>query len=114
MKYQNKLFSKFLKIKTDEACKEYKRFRNRLTHIKETVKASCYKEELSKCGKSKSWKIINKLLRKTINQILFPQIFNLMESVLKIPFKPANRLINIVEVLEKIWRKISLKFHSIT
>jgi len=52
MRYQNKHFSKFLKIKTDEAYKEYKRFKNRLTHIKETAKASYYKEELSKCEKS--------------------------------------------------------------
>jgi len=52
-----------IKVTTDEAYKEYKRFRNRLTHIKETAKASYYKEDLSKCGKSKSWKIINKLLR---------------------------------------------------
>jgi len=101
-----------IKTKTDKAYKEYKRFRNRLTHIKETAKASYYKEELSNCGKYKSWKIINKLLRKKINSL--PTNIQFNGKCVDDPFQIYNCLINIFVVLEKIWRKRSLKFHPIT
>jgi len=86
-RYQNKRISKLLKIKTDEAYKEYKRFRNRLTNMKETAKASYYKEELSKCGKSKSLKIVNKLLRRKDTSNSLPTNIQFIGKCVDDPFQ---------------------------
>ena len=66
--HQKQLYAKTTKNFNTEAVYEYKRYRNKLTHIKEAAKHLHFKKVFndSACNNpSNTWKYINKVLRKT-------------------------------------------------
>ena len=66
--HQKQLYAKTTKNFNTEAVYEYKRYRNKLTHIKEAAKHLHFKKVFNDnaCNNpSNTWKYINKVLRKT-------------------------------------------------
>ena len=85
IKRQNRLFLKFQNEKTEEAQGSYKMYRNKLTRVKKLAKSIYYGELLTKNGKSESWKIINKLLRKKIKTNSLPTLLKVDGKVIEQP-----------------------------
>lgn len=74
IKHKNKLYTKYLKSKSQNILLTYKKYRNKLTHIKEMSKHNHY-EGLFKTASnsSETWKHINHLLRKNKPKPSLPQ-----------------------------------------
>ena len=65
-KAQKKLYSKYLKSKSPELYHEYKKCRNKLTHVKAKAKQKHYKNLFKDAhDTADTWRCINQLLRKT-------------------------------------------------
>ena len=74
IKNKNKLYAKYLKNKSLEVLSKYKKYRNKLTHVKETAKHSCFKYLFQNAKKATdTWKHINELLKKTKPKSTLPE-----------------------------------------
>ena len=66
IKQKNKLYAKYLKTKNSIIFEEYKKYRNKVNHVKEAAKRN-YFQTLFECSSNSSvtWKYVNQLLTKT-------------------------------------------------
>ena len=75
IKYKNKLYSKYLKKRDCSIFNEYKKYRNKLTHIKKKAKKDYFENLFSNANNSSdTWNYINLLLRKTKRKTTLPPI----------------------------------------
>ena len=74
IKHKNKLYSKYLKSKSPELYHEYKKCRNKLTHVKAKAKQKHFKNLFKDTrDTADTWKCINQLLRKTKPETTLPK-----------------------------------------
>ena len=74
IRQQNRLFHLCYKKHQKDKIEEYKKFRNKLTHIKETAKQNYYKNKIDQAGSDsgKTWKVINELMKKNVKSNNIP------------------------------------------
>ena len=86
IKHKNKLYDKFLKNRSSDLLNNYKKYRNKLTHIKELAKRY-YFENLFRNTKnlSDAWKHINQLLRKSIPKSSLLQTIKIEGKLISFP-----------------------------
>ena len=66
IKQKNKLYAKYIKTKNSIIFEEYKKYRNKVTHVKEAAKRNYFQTLFEgSSNSSDTWKYVNQLLRKT-------------------------------------------------
>ena len=100
IKYKHKLYSKCLKSKSPDLYYEYKKCRNKVTHVKAKAKQKHF-ENLFKDARdtADTWKYINQLLKKTKSKTTFPH-------TIKTDGKLITSLQNICNEINKHFVKI--------
>ena len=93
IKQKNKLYSRFLKTKSNAIFLEYKKCRNKLTHAKELSKRKYYQSLFSSIVTSGAWIHINSILRKNRkSSATLPISLNDQGKVLHDPNKICNAI----------------------
>ena len=67
MQTQNKLFEDYLTAQTNDSSTKYKKYRNKLTQVKEIAKKMFYQNKFNdyKTNISATWQNLNKLMQKS-------------------------------------------------
>lgn len=76
-KKKNNLYKRFIKLKTNEAEKKYKRYRNKLTDVIRTSKELYYQKRLNenRSNVKETWNILNSLIKKHSPKSTYPDYF---------------------------------------
>ena len=93
IKHKNKLYSKYLKSKSQELCHEYKKCRNKLTHVKAKAKQKHF-ENLFKDARdtADTWKCINQFLGKTKPKTTLPKTIETDGKLITSPQNICNKI----------------------
>ena len=93
IKHKNRLYAKYLKNKSPTAHTDYKKYRNKLTHLKEAAKKIYYQNIFLGPGNpSNTWKNINQLLRKNKPKSTVPSLVKLGDKTITDPTEICNKL----------------------
>ena len=86
IKRKNKFYAKFLKNRSSDLLNNYKKCRNKITHIKELA-IRHYFENLFRNARnlSDTWKHINELLKKSIPKSSLPQTIKVEGKLISSP-----------------------------
>ena len=105
IKYKNKLYSKYLKSKSPDLYYEYKKCRNKVSHVKAKGKQKHF-ENLFKDARdtADTWKYINQLLKKTKSKTTLPHT---IETDGKLITSPQNICNEINKHFVKIGEKLA-------
>ena len=109
IRHKNKLYTKYIKSKSPTLFEEFKKYRNRLTHLKEAAKRN-YFHDLFKNSKNSSdtWKCINQLLRKTKPKTTVPNTIHADGQVITSPQSICEKLNDhCVKIGEKLSDKLA-------
>ena len=107
IKHKNRLYAKFLKNKSPTAHTDYKKYRNKLTHLKEAAKKIYYQKLLLGPGNpSNTWKNINQFLRKNKPKSTVPSLVKVGDKTITDPTEICNKLNeHFVTISEKLGSK---------
>ena len=90
-KHKNRLYAKYLKNKSPTAHTHYKKYRNKLTHLKEVAKKIYYQKLFPGPGNpSNTWKNINQLLRKNKPKSTVPSLVKVGDKTNTDPTETCN------------------------
>ena len=109
IRHKNKSYTKYIKRKSPTLFEEFKKYRNRLTHLKEAAKRN-YFHDLFKNSKNSldTWKCINQLLRKTKPKTTIPNTIHADGQVITSPQSICEKLNDhFVKIGEKLGDKLA-------
>ena len=93
IKHKNRLYAKYVKNKSPIAHTDYKKYRNKLTHVKEAAKKIYYQKLFLGPGNpSNTWKNINQLLRKNKPKSTVPSLVKVGDKTITDPTEICNKL----------------------
>ena len=93
IKYKNKLYAKYLKNRVCSIFNEYKKYRNKLTHIKKKARKNYLENLFSNANNfSDTWNYINLRLRKTKRKTTLPQTIKVDGQIISSPQKICNQM----------------------
>ena len=101
---KNRLFAKYLKTKSSNSLNNYKKYRNKLTHVKELAKRNYFENLFQGASNpSDTWKHVNQLLRRSTPNSAMPHTIKVNSNMISSPQKICQEMNeHFVKVGEKL------------
>ena len=111
IKHKSKLYAMYLKNKCSKKFACYKKYRNKLTHIKENAQQNYFQNVFcGPCSPSDTWKNINQILRKS--QLKITKILNAVKVDSKTITDPSQMCNKLNEHFVTVGEKLGFKSNA--